>query len=107
MTFHPIHQELRIAKDIDLKTKPISRIEGATLVPLMILLLTGACSVVFSFAISNYVGMTLAILTFLLAFPLLKDASRTQWNWVMGLSAIGFFLGFTALIMKIVAIAAS
>ncbi len=67
-----------------------------------ILIAAGMASIVFSFAISNYWGMGIAIATIVAALVTLKNSTRTGWNWVIGLAAIGFFLGLTALIMKVI-----
>lgn len=81
-----------------LETDPHARVPGF----LPILLFTSACSVVLSMSISNYAGMALAVLSIVLAILSLKNATRKSWNWVIGLSSVGFFLGFTALIMKVI-----
>lgn len=66
------------------------------------LLTLGAISVALSFFVSNYWGMGLAAVTAALATWMLGKSQRTTWTWVMGLAAIGFFIGVTALLMKIV-----
>lgn len=68
----------------------------------LFLLLLGAISVVLSFFVSNYAGMGVAAVTALLATSLLGKSQRSTWTWVIGLAAIGFFIGLTAMLMKII-----
>ena len=75
------------------------RKEKSLVVPLLIV--GGIVSIIFSMFINNYFGMGLAAGTIIGAALIRKDLSQTAWNWVLGLSAIGFFLGVTALLMKI------
>lgn len=75
--------------------------ESATPILLPVLICSGIVSIVCSFFISNYFGMGLAIGTAIAAFLGLRNVSRSARNWVMGLCAIGFFVGFSALLMKI------
>lgn len=65
------------------------------------LLLLGAISIVLSMFISNYWGMGVASVTVVLAVLMMGKSSRSSWNWVMTLAAIGFFLGVSAMLMKI------
>ena len=69
------------------------------LVPLVLLL--GIGSVVFSFAISNYWGMALAITALLISQFGLKSVSRTVWVWCVSLATTGFALRLAALFMRI------
>lgn len=69
------------------------------LVPVVLLL--GVASVVCSFAISNYWGMTLAMVALLMIPFALKNASRTVWIWCVSLASTGFALGLAALLMRI------
>jgi hypothetical protein len=64
-------------------------------------LLMGLGSVVSSFAISNYLGMALALITFLLTHFALKNVSRSVWIGCVTLATSGFALGLTALFMRI------
>lgn len=70
-----------------------------TFVPLALLL--GLGSVVSSFAISNYLGMALALITFLLTHVALKSVSRSVWIACVTLATSGFALGLAALFMRI------
>ncbi len=69
---------------------------------LPILLIAGAASVACSLFFSNYAGMGLALMTLIAACFTLQNVSRKSWNSVMALVAIGFFIGFSALLMKLV-----
>jgi Flp pilus assembly protein protease CpaA len=69
------------------------------LVPLVILL--GIGSVVCSFAISNYLGMALAITALLISHFSLKRVSQTVWVWCISLASTGLALGLAALFMRI------
>lgn len=69
---------------------------------LPILMFSSGGSIVASLFWSNYFGMALAALTVVIAVFALRESTRPAWNWVMGLSAIGFFLGLAALVMRIV-----
>lgn len=80
---------------------PNTNVESATRILFPVLICSGIASIVCSFFVSNYFGMGLAIGTAIAAFIGLKDVSRGAWNWVIGLCAIGFFVGFSALLMKI------
>lgn len=76
-----------------------SQTSRSALVP--VVLMMGIGSVVCSFAISNYWGMTLAIVALIISqFPL-KNVSRTVWIWCVTLASTGFALGLAALIMRI------
>ena len=66
-----------------------------------LLIVGGIASIICSLFVSNYFGMGLAIGTVIGAALDRKNLSSKAWNWVVGLSAIGFFLGLTALLMKI------
>lgn len=66
-----------------------------------VVLMMGIGSVVCSFAISNYWGMTLAIVALLMSQFALKNVSRTVWIWCVSLASTGFALGLAALLMRI------
>lgn len=68
-------------------------------VPLTLLL--GLASVVSSFAISNYLGMALALITFALSHIALKRVSRSAWIACVTLATSGFVIGLAALFMRI------
>jgi hypothetical protein len=70
------------------------------LVPMVIII--GIGSILFSFAVSNYVGMALAITALLVTQFALKGVSRSVWSWCVGLATTGFAMGFAALLMRIV-----
>jgi hypothetical protein len=68
-------------------------------VPVVLILAIG--SVVCSFAISNYLGMTLALIALLLSQFVLKTVPRTVWIWCVAFATTGFALGLAALFMRI------
>lgn len=76
-----------------------SQTSRSALVP--VVLMMGIGSVVCSFAISNYWGMTLAIVALIISQFALKNVSRTVWIWCVTLASTGFALGLAALIMRI------
>ncbi len=66
-----------------------------------VVLLMGVGSVVCSFAISNYWGMTLAIIALLISQFALRNVSRTVWFWCVTLASTGFAIGLLALLMRV------
>jgi hypothetical protein len=66
-----------------------------------VVLIMGIGSVVCSEAISNYWGMTLAIVALLISQFALKNVSRTVWIWCVSVASTGFALGLAALLMRI------
>ena len=61
----------------------------------------GVASIVCSYSISNYWGMTLAIIALMTTQFGLRNVSRTIWFWCIGLATTGFALGLAALLMRI------
>ena len=80
---------------------PNANMESNRSLMVPVLICTGIVSVICSMFISNYVGMGLAICTIVAAVVSLKNESRTTWNLVIAFSVVGFFLGFSALLMKV------
>ena len=67
-----------------------------------VVLMLGLSSIVCSFAISNYWGMSLAIVALLLTQFTLQKAGRSIWILCVALASIGFALGLAALLMRLV-----
>jgi hypothetical protein len=51
--------------------------------------------------ISNYWGMSIAIIALVTTQFALKDVSRSVWFWCVTLATTGFALGLAALLMRI------
>ena len=61
----------------------------------------GVASIICSYSISNYWGMTLAIIALMTTQFGLRNVSRTIWFWCIGVATTGFVLGLAALLMRI------
>ena len=66
-----------------------------------VVLVMGIGSIVCSELISNYWGMTLAIIALMITQFALKDVSRSIWIWCVALATVGFVSGFAAFLMRI------
>lgn len=67
-----------------------------------ILIFTAVASIFLSMFLSAYGGIGLALLTIVVAVVALENASRSAWNWVIGMATCGFIIGCMALLMKVI-----
>lgn len=66
-----------------------------------VVLLMGIGSIVCSAVISNYWGMSIAIIALVTTQFALKNIPRSVWIWCVTLATTGFALGLAALLMRI------